>query len=196
MTQMIQIRPTPALRRPFAEWAVGQRPKIRTVSTFEFAVPAHLFVDVPESVLIGALVDGHRYVSPEEDAAANRPAPGAQPRLLACGHCYEEDGQEVHPHPECTTGVELLGVATQEGLTPVLVGDVGPETVIPFDGAREAVFGDTLPEVPASAYPRGSVPLESAGPHACDRCDRAFTTERGRDLHVRAKHSEVTGDGS
>lgn len=23
------------------------------------------------------------------------------PRLLDCGLCYEEDGQEVHPHPEC-----------------------------------------------------------------------------------------------
>ena len=23
-------------------------------------------------------------------------------RLLACGHCYEENGEEVHPHPECT----------------------------------------------------------------------------------------------
>lgn len=23
-------------------------------------------------------------------------------RLLACGLCYEEDGEEVHPHPECT----------------------------------------------------------------------------------------------
>ncbi|MFJ6540558.1 hypothetical protein ACIQMP_07920 [Streptomyces sp. NPDC091385] len=23
------------------------------------------------------------------------------PRLLACGRCYEEAGEEVHPHPEC-----------------------------------------------------------------------------------------------
>ncbi len=24
------------------------------------------------------------------------------PRLLACGMCYEEQGEEVHPYPECT----------------------------------------------------------------------------------------------
>lgn len=24
-----------------------------------------------------------------------------KPRLLDCGHCYEEQGEEVHPHPEC-----------------------------------------------------------------------------------------------
>jgi hypothetical protein len=27
---------------------------------------------------------------------------GPAPRLLDCGLCYEEDGEEVHPHPECT----------------------------------------------------------------------------------------------
>lgn len=25
-------------------------------------------------------------------------------RLLDCGLCYEEDGEEVHPHPECKLG--------------------------------------------------------------------------------------------
>ncbi|WP_369274480.1 hypothetical protein AB5J55_35175 [Streptomyces sp. R11] len=25
-------------------------------------------------------------------------------RLLACGYCYEEHGEEVHPHPECPIG--------------------------------------------------------------------------------------------
>lgn len=154
MTQtMITIRPTPALRRPFAEWAVGQRPKIRTVSTTDFAVPADLFVDVPESVLIGALVDGHRYVSPAEDAATGSPAPGASTaRLLDCGLCYEEDGQEIHPHPEClqTTGT------------------------------------DAIPQLNAPA---------SEGIFRCTACERDFTTERGRELHVRAKHSEAS-DGS
>ena len=27
--------------------------------------------------------------------------PNPYPRLLACGFCYEEQGEEVHPHPEC-----------------------------------------------------------------------------------------------
>lgn len=26
------------------------------------------------------------------------------PRLLDCGFCYEENGEEVHPHPQCTKG--------------------------------------------------------------------------------------------
>lgn len=139
MTQMIQIRPTLLLRRAFAEWAVGQRPKIRTVSTFEFAVPAGLFVDVPESVLIGALVDGHRYVSPVEDAALGRPEPG-----------------------------ELLGVATVDGLTATVLEDS------------------------SSSAPGAEA---SDGAFSCPGCGREFTTERGRDLHARAKHPEVS-DGS
>lgn len=28
-------------------------------------------------------------------------APAPKPRLLSCGLCYEENGEEVHPHPEC-----------------------------------------------------------------------------------------------
>ncbi|MFE2485998.1 hypothetical protein ACFXGR_22410 [Streptomyces mirabilis] len=27
-----------------------------------------------------------------------------KPRLLDCGWCYEENGEEVHPHPECPIG--------------------------------------------------------------------------------------------
>ncbi len=27
-----------------------------------------------------------------------------EPRLLACEFCYEEQGEEVHPHPECPVG--------------------------------------------------------------------------------------------
>jgi hypothetical protein len=30
--------------------------------------------------------------------------PEPKPRLLACGWCYEENGEEVHPHPECPIG--------------------------------------------------------------------------------------------
>lgn len=87
---MIRIEPTRALRRDFARWAVTQSPKPRTVSECAFAVHAHLFATAPEEILIGALIDGHRYISPDEDTAQGRPAPGAQ---------------------------ELLGVATEEGFT-------------------------------------------------------------------------------
>jgi hypothetical protein len=27
-------------------------------------------------------------------------------RLLSCGLCFEENGEEVHPHPECPIGTE------------------------------------------------------------------------------------------
>ncbi|MDX2917305.1 hypothetical protein PV370_04745 [Streptomyces sp. NE06-03C] len=180
---MIRIRPTAARRRDFARWAVAQTPKIRTVSPQDFAVPAALFVEAPEEVLIGALVDGTRYVSPVEDAAR-----GAQPpaRLLDCGTCYEENGEEVHPHPECPltpeARPELLGVATAEGFL----------TSTP---------GDPLPEVPAEAYGPDSTPLPAPDPadapsetpegvFPCSGCDREFTTQRGRDTHQRQKHPE------
>ncbi|MEV0016692.1 hypothetical protein [Streptomyces tendae] len=116
---MITVKPERSRLVAFARWATAQTPKVGTVGLGEFGVPPALFVQAPEEVLVGALVDGHRYVSPSEDAALGRPAPGA--RLLDCGLCYEEDGQEVHPHPECPQGPaltgELLGVATPETLT-------------------------------------------------------------------------------
>ncbi|WP_433341725.1 hypothetical protein [Streptomyces sp. CA-253872] len=56
-------------------------------------------------------------------------APGGS-RLLSCGYCYEENGKEVHPHPEC-----------------------------PYLGMREAVPGQPLPELPESAYALDAEPL-------------------------------------
>ncbi|BBA98352.1 hypothetical protein RVR_4498 [Actinacidiphila reveromycinica] len=179
---VIEIQPTRAQRRAFAAWAVAQVPKIRTIGPNLFAVPAGLFADAPEGILIGALVDGHRYVSPDEDAARE------QRRLPACGLCYEENGEEVHPHPDCTAGgTELVGVATP-------------------DGFLEAVPGEPLPEVPAEAYGPDSTPLPAPsedsdpsdsptevpeGVFPCDGCDREFTSERGRDTHRRQKHAEA-----
>jgi len=43
-------------------------------------------------------------------AALGALARGGPDRLLECGLCYEEGGQEVHPHPECPIG--LQGVHT------------------------------------------------------------------------------------
>ncbi|MGW2074262.1 hypothetical protein ACWCPK_38500 [Streptomyces sp. NPDC001953] len=67
MTVLIRVQPTRARLIDFARWAVAQTPKVRTVSTNTFAVPQHLFTDMPEPLLIGSIVDGHRYVSPDED---------------------------------------------------------------------------------------------------------------------------------
>ncbi|MEU2487040.1 hypothetical protein ABZ593_20830 [Streptomyces sp. NPDC012617] len=177
MTDHIHVQPAAEQRVGLARWAVAQTPKVRTVGPSAFSVPHQLFTDVPEPLLIGALIDGHRYVSPVEDAA------NGQPRLLSCGLCYEENGEEAHPHPDCTAGSpELLGVATREGF-------------------REAIAGEVLPDVPADAYGPDSTPLPAPDPadkpsekpdgvFPCSGCDREFTTERGRDTHQRQKHPE------
>ncbi|MFJ6363414.1 hypothetical protein ACIQIE_19820 [Streptomyces globisporus] len=37
-------------------------------------------------------------------ATIRRAFPTPKPRPLDCGFCYEEQGEEVHPHPECPIG--------------------------------------------------------------------------------------------
>lgn len=85
MHEMIHVQPAAEQRQPFAAWAVAQTPKIRTVGPSTFAVPPALFTQVPEAVLIGSRVDGHQYVSPQEDEltgvarpAGFAPAPPAE----------------------------------------------------------------------------------------------------------------------
>ncbi|MEC3994997.1 hypothetical protein VSR01_16250 [Actinacidiphila sp. DG2A-62] len=178
MNEFIRVEPTPSQRRAFAGWAVAQRPKIRTLSPTEFAVPPHLFTDVPEQVLIGALVDGHRYVSPVEDAAHGRPGPGAP---------------------------DLLGVATPAGLTPApgspeadapaMVSATSPATV---QAAMTAALVATDVATANAAHNDGPVPVGDDGPRddapegvfPCPECTREFTTERGRDTHRRQAHRE------
>lgn len=118
MSDIIRIQPAPDRRQDFARWAVTQRPKIRTVSPSEFGVPSRLFTQAPEHVLIGALVDGHRYVSPEEDAADRRPEPDAP---------------------------ELLGVATPEALTSP---DAPAEAADEPQDAEASDRSDSPPEEP------------------------------------------------
>lgn len=103
MRPMIQVQPTPELRRAFAVWATEQRPKVRTVSTTAFAVPAELFAAAPEEVLIGALVDGHRYVSPVEDEANGQEA-GSElpvPDDSDPGDQADDKPEGVFPCPGC-----------------------------------------------------------------------------------------------
>lgn len=102
----IHIEPAPENRVAFARWGVTQTPKARTVGISTFAVEPRQFVDAPEEILIGALVDGHRYVSPAEDEANGTPPPGA----------------------------ELLGVATEEGFAAAGGDDSGPDFA-PLDDA-------------------------------------------------------------
>lgn len=62
MRTVIRIRPAARRRRDFAAWAVVQTPKVRTCSEAEFAVPAHLVPQLPEELLVGALVEGQPYM--------------------------------------------------------------------------------------------------------------------------------------
>ncbi|MGV2914550.1 hypothetical protein [Streptomyces alfalfae] len=257
MTNKIRVQPRPELRRAFAMWAVTQTPKVRTVAHNAFGVPAHLFTDMPEDLLRGSLVDGRPYVSPldyeEETEAAPPGAPRllgvAGPRLLPCGLCYEEDGREVHPHPECRVGTSdglreavpgqplpevpagaygpdsvALDYAPLEDapadreereLSGVLVGEDGPETVVPLGDTRGDTPGEGLargedtdgdaPAVTSEDTPGdtgdtagdsdSSDPHPEEGtaerPYACGQCPRTFKSDRGRDSHRRQVHGEA-----
>ncbi|MFI2434642.1 C2H2-type zinc finger protein [Streptomyces sp. NPDC018693] len=171
--ELIHVRPTPALRRDFAMWAVAQTPKVRTVSTTTFAVPAKLFTEVPEPLLIGATVDGHRFVSPLEDEANGTPPPG-----------------------------ELLGVATPETFTgaalPEREGIPGqplppvPDEAYPPD-AEPLPEPDFAPLEDAPADGEGSDSsdrtAEQSGPY-CAECDRPFKSDRALNSHRRQAHPE------
>ncbi|MFJ5814964.1 hypothetical protein [Streptomyces sp. NPDC093108] len=159
---VIHVQPTPEQRRAFARWAVAQRPKIRTSSTTTFAVPPHLFTEAPENILVGALVDGHRYISPAEDSALGRPAPGTDAR------------DDERP----------ADVAESDGARVAAPGDVLPELPaepdsIPLpDTSEDSDSSDSADDVEEAAF-------------LCADCDRTFTSERGRDAHRRQKHPEA-----
>lgn len=119
MLLTIRVKPASELRVAFAKWAVAQTPKINKCSHAEFCVPPQQFTEAPEELLIGAIVDGHRYVSPLEDeqlAAAAREreqtqaaptADDAAPQGFVCEVCGRpfptERGRNTHrrqAHPE------------------------------------------------------------------------------------------------
>ncbi|MEU8870444.1 hypothetical protein AB0D24_04625 [Streptomyces javensis] len=162
MSSMIRVQPAPGRRVEFARWATGQTPKVRTMSPSEFAVPPRLFVQAPEDILIGSLIDGHRYVSPDEDAAEGRPAPGVP---------------------------ELLGVATPAGLIPApeagaIEGPApapGPDPAPPADGQEQQEADDSGSSDRAQA---------EASAYRCGLCPRSFNTVRGREAHRRQAHRE------
>ncbi|MFJ7586962.1 hypothetical protein ACIQZO_06120 [Streptomyces sp. NPDC097617] len=159
MSDFVRIRPTADRRVAFARWAVAQDPKIRTSGPDTFTVPVRLLPEMPEGILIGSFVDGHRYISPEEDQAEGKPAPGA----------------------------ELLGVATAAGLAPeplpeheATPGEPLPE--LPDEAYAPEASPLPGPETPdeATGQPDGAFP--------CSGCGKEFSTERGRDTHHRRKH--------
>jgi hypothetical protein len=109
---MIKVRPAPDRRAAFARWATAQSPQVETCSHSEFAVPPGMFTHMPEELLIGSLVDGHRYVSPQDDEGRdllgvateeaftpNAPAPDFAP--LEDAPTPDDDGSGVYACDLC-----------------------------------------------------------------------------------------------
>jgi hypothetical protein len=158
---MITVQPAAELRRDFAVWAVAQTPPIGTNSPFSFAVPAALFAAVPERVLIGALIDGHRYVSPVEDEELGRTPPGGT-------------------QPETASGPDVAPVEEDDPQAPA-----GPETAT--EGAARGIDGDTDGE---ASEPDDETSAADPAGYGCADCPTAYATARGLAAHRRRKHPE------
>lgn len=169
MTAVIRVQPTADLRPEFAAWAVAQTPPVRTVSHVEFGVPAQMFTHMPEALLLGALVDGRRYISPDEDGAEGRPAPGAEP----LGVAGPEPADDVRAEVEALVAARLPEAA-QAGMTADEPA-VDPAHT-PADEADTSDRSDQSPEEDAA--------------FECEACGRDFSTARGRDTHRRLAHPE------
>jgi hypothetical protein len=166
MTDLIYVRPAPALRCDFAVWAVAQTPKVRTADPQTFAVPPRLFVAAPEELLIGSVVDGHRYVSPYEDEADEE-----QPTVLV-----GEDGPEsVVPMRTAVPG-EPLPDAAESAYGSDSASLASPDFA-PLEYAPVAGEG---------GHGGGAAPAD--GPHACKDCGRSYATGRGLNRHRSSVH--------
>lgn len=192
MTNIIRVRPRRDLRQDFARWAVAQHPKVRTVGADTFGVPPHLFTDMPEALLLGARVDGHRYVSPLEEATAS--AGAGAPELVGVdtpdGFRVAVPGQPLPEVPAEAYGPHSVPLDDAPGDGPTTVVSPGDN-----DGDNLAPGGDTAttPEAVTSEDTPGDTGDTSGdtGLYACLHCPRSFTSSRGREVHSRRAHPEV-----
>lgn len=216
---LIRVQPARHLRQAFARWAVQQRPKLRTVSEAAFGVPPRLYTDMPEHLLIGALVDGHPYVPVEAEPTA--PAPAGAPELTGVatldGLREAVPGQPLPEVPPEAYGPDAVPLdfaplddaPTLEAGELVLVGEDGPETVVPLgdtSGDTSTQGGDTA--TTAEAVTSEDTPGDTgdtvgdtggdndrsdpdAKPFPCPHCPRSFTSSRGLEVHSRRAHQEV-----
>ncbi|WP_328434576.1 hypothetical protein [Streptomyces sp. NBC_00425] len=174
MSTTIRVQPAARLRQEFALWGTSQHPKIHTVAPNTFAVPAGLYTEIPEPLLIGALVDGQRYVSPDEQEPTVAPVTGEQ---------WAEPGQPLPEVPESAYGPDSVPLTVE--FAPL---EDAPADSDPSDSdAGTTAGGSVLPEPePGEA----SAPAEEFTDNPCPGCDRSFTTARGRDTHFRIAHAE------
>ncbi|MBT3161509.1 hypothetical protein HTV80_00070 [Streptomyces sp. Vc74B-19] len=170
MSDKIHVQPAPDRRRDFARWATGHRPKLRTVGPDTFAVPPRLFVDLPEKLLVGAIVDGHRYRSPVEDEATGTPPPG---------QVEERVGVPGEPLPPLPASAYPAGAVT---LPPVPPAEPTPPA--------QAVAEVEVEPAPEERDDREDDDQADEDGFPCGVCPRVFGTERGRDTHRRQAHKE------
>jgi hypothetical protein len=225
VTELITVQPAARTRVAFARWAVAQEPKVRTVSAQAFGVPPRLFTDMPEDLLRGSLVDGRPYVSPLDHEEASEPAGPGAPELLGVatpdGLREAAPGQPLPEVPAEAYGpagslefapLEDAPATYEEGeLHAVLIGEDGPETVVPLGDTSGDTAGDTPtrgedtdgdnPAVTSGDTPEDtgdndgdtggdSDSSDSGRPYACGDCPRSFKSQRGRDSHRRQVHGE------
>lgn len=174
MTDVIQVRPASALRRDFAAWAVAQTPKVRTIDPQTFAVPGRLFTEVPELLMIGSTVDGHRYVSPVEDEQQERQAVPGQVLPEVPASAYGPDAVPLEPAEQ--------GPAGEDAAWPEGVPAPSPETV---GAAMDAVL--TAAEVRAGPAETDDAE-DSPADLTCPDCQRPYASERGLSQHRSRAH--------
>jgi len=211
---MIEVQPSAQHRQGFARWAVAQVPKIATVSPHAFGVPAGLFIDIPEELMTGALVDGHPYVSPDDEPPTGdgiaQEGPGAigtatiegfPPPVLP--ERWGIPGEPLPPLPDSAyePGAVALPIvfAAVEGEQQGDGAEIEwPEGITPPDPATvEAAMSAVLLAVDVRNGSDSSDPAaEEAPPYACGHCGRDFTTARGRDMHSRQAHPDTSSEGA
>ena len=98
---MVLVEPAGEQRQQFAAWCIAQEPEVSTASHNAFAVPDDLFKDLPEPLLVGALVDGrlYRHVTDEQPVAEAAPAvlpkrSRKRPSAVAAADVTKSEGAE------------------------------------------------------------------------------------------------------
>lgn len=170
MSHTIRVQPAARLRRDFAVWATSQNPKVGTVAPNTFAVPHSLYGDVPEALLIGALVNGQRY------------APAAE-------------ADEVE-EPFTPPVLEFMTAVPGEALPELPASAYGPDSV-PLEPPVFAPLDDA-PEDDEEHQDQGGTPGDSdpsdpdadMAQHTCSDCGRPFQTAHGLTVHRRMMHAE------
>ncbi|WP_406177995.1 hypothetical protein [Streptomyces canus] len=168
---LIIVQPARELRVDFARWAVAQTPKVRTCSTTDFAVPPHLFTYLPEHLLVGSLVDGHRYVPVEDE----------DPEWLTA-----VPGEALPPVPDSAYGPDSVPLDATPGHGALLA-----DAAESGQAAVQAVTVVQAVEDVAAGGDSSGPSSPSSPPYACQLCPRTFSTSRGRDAHHRQVHREA-----